>query len=250
MATFKITIFSLYAIAYSFLDSISTAFTATSLCQKTDATALIGLKWSDKYCQQKGRIPIVSLNMLDSSPDPDIPNDEVETNNDLDGGPSMSLPTSYVQPVQQQQPETPAAYVPPPPTPTQNSPPAARQQPMDPLMASLTRDTSNTSLDQPMQNIPLFGEIPADGTLLLLVPAVVSAVLGIIYSIVIAFNSSDQIVDSIMQTGDSISQNAVKRNNQVYDKNVCRGLCSSQQDDIEGLRNFMEAITRNAREGK
>jgi len=218
--------------------------------------------------------------MLDSSPGPDIPDDQPEGNTGSPDGPSMSLPTSSSgspdgpsmslptsssgspdgpsmslpkssspQQQQQQQSETPPTYVPPPPTPTRNSPPAVRQQRMDPLMASLTRDTSGSSPDQLMQNIPLFGEIPADGTLLLLAPAAVFAVLGFIYSIVIAFNSSDAIVDSVLQAGDSISQTASTRNNRVYDKNVCRGLCSSQQQDLDGMRNFMESITRSAREG-
>lgn len=195
------------------------------------------------------RLTIRTLSILSSSQDPNMNDEEFEASNASSGGPSMSLPTSSAQ-QQQQQPETPTAYVPPPPTPTQNSPRMVAQQRMDPLMASLTRDDSNTSPDQPTQNMPLFGEIPADGTLLLLAPAAAFSVLGLIYSIVIAFNSSDQIVSSVMQAGDSIAQTAVNRNNKVYDKNVCRGLCSSQQEDLDGMRNFMEAITRNAREAK
>jgi len=237
------------ALVCGFQASMSIAFAPTSRCQRPDATLRIS-----KLYQQNGRLPIRSLNALNSSADPDMPPDEAVTKNDLGGGPSMSLPTSSAQDggpsmslpkssAQQQQPEIPAAYVPPPPTPTRNSPSAVRQQSMDPLMASLTRDNSDTSPDQPTQNVPFFGEIPADGTLLLLAPALVFGILGFVYSIVIAFNSSDQIVNSLTQT-------AVNKNNQVYDKNVCRGLCSSQQEDIEGLRNFMEAITRNAREGK
>lgn len=223
------------ALVCGFQVSMSIAFAPTSRCQRPDATSRIS-----KLYQQNGRLPIRSLNVLNSSADPDMPPDEAVTKNDLGGGPSMSLPTSSAQ---QQQPEIPAAYVPPPPTPTRNSPSAVRQQSMDPLMASLTRDNSDTSPDQPTQNVPFFGEIPADGTLLLLAPALVFGILGFVYSIVIAFNSSDQIVNSL-------TQSAINKNNQVYDKNVCRGLCSSQQEDIEGLRNFMEAITRNAREGK
>lgn len=161
-----------------------------------------------------------SLNVLNSSPDP--------TDENYD--------ENYEAP----------PYV--PPTPTRNSPEAVRRRAMDPLMASLTRDDSDASPDGPTQTVPIFGEIPADGTMMLLAPAVVFAVLGFITSAVIAFNSADQIVDSIAQTGESIAQTAQNRNNRVFDKDVCRGLCSSQEKDVDGMRNFMEAITRNARE--
>lgn len=117
---------------------------------------------------------------------------------------------------------------------------------MDPLMASLTKDNSNPN--QPMQTVPIFGEIPADGTLLLLAPAVLFAFGGVILGLVVAFNSADQIVDSFSTVGDSIEQTAKERTNRVYDSNVCRGICGSQSDDVDGLRNFMEAITKSARE--
>ncbi len=175
------------------------------------------------------------MKALNSSPDPNnMPSDDTEYDSSMNTDPSMSVP------------ETPATYV--PPTPTRNSPPAVKQQRMDPLMASLTRDDSNPDGDQPTQTVPIFGEIPADGTMMLLAPAVVFAVLGFLFSFVIAFNSADQIVDSIAQTGESIAQTAQNRNNKVYDKNVCRGLCSTQEQDVDGMRNFMEAITRSARE--
>ena len=119
---------------------------------------------------------------------------------------------------------------------------------MDPLMASLTRDDSGATPDGPTQTVPFLGEIPADGSMLLLAPAVAFAILGFGFSFVIAFNSADQIVDSIAQSGDSLAQTAKNRNNRVYDKDVCRGLCSSQEQDIDGMRNFMEFITQGARE--
>lgn len=243
MIKFQVTSSLLLAIACGFDARTSSAFTTTSRSQRLEVNRMIGYVQYGRHSKQKIRMSIRSLNVLNSSPDPNTSDEEFEENYDLDGGASMSSSQ------QQQQPETPVAYVPPPPSPTRNSPQVVRQQRMDPLMASLTRDNSDISPDQPTQNVPIFGEIPADGTLLLLGPAVLFAVLGFVYSIVIAFNSSDRIVDSLMQAGDSVAQSAVNRNNRVYDKNVCRGLCSSQQDDIDGMRNFMEAITRNAREG-
>ena len=112
-------------------------------------------------------------------------------------------------------------------------------------MASLTKD--NVSPESPTKNIPFFGEVPADGSALL-IGTIVFAILGFAYSIVVAVNSSDQIVSSLSQATNSIAQTAADRSNGVYDENVCRGLCSSQENDVDGLRNFMEAITRSARE--
>mmetsp|Transcript_20170 Transcript_20170/g.47365 ORF Transcript_20170/g.47365 Transcript_20170/m.47365 type:complete len:246 (+) Transcript_20170:168-905(+) len=245
MRRFEIAKFLSLFIACGFYGRKSIAL--SSRCQKPRANKLIGSLQNSKPRAEMNRLTIRTLIILSSSQDPNMNDEEFEASNASSGGPSMSLPTSSAQ---KQQPETPTAYVPPPPTPTQNSPRMVAQQRMDPLMASLTRDDSNASPDQPTQNMPLFGEIPADGTLLLLAPAAAFSVLGLIYSIVIAFNSSDQIVSSVMQAGDSIAQTAVNKNNKVYDKSVCRGLCSSQQEDLDGMRNFMEAITRNAREAK
>lgn len=217
MTASHLTILFTLALAFGFGADSSAAFTATSRCQRLD----VGLHGKQHR----------SLNVLNSTPDPEMPSDDMEGNYEVD--PSMSIPD-------------PPAYV--PPTPTRNSPPAVRQKRMDPLMASLTRDDSGATPDGPTQTVPFLGEIPADGTMLLLAPAVAFAILGFGFSFVIAFNSADQIVDSIAQTGDSLAQTAKNRNNRVYDKNVCRGLCSSQEQDIDGMRNFMEFITQGARE--
>ena len=229
MTTVSVAILFIIAIACSFQTDTSLAFTASS-CQKPGAAnTLVGSKrQQDNKHHHHRRLPQGSFHVLNASSGPDMPIEE-----ELEGN-GASMPSSASG---QEQAQTPPAYVPPPPT--RNSPPAVqREQRMDPLMASLTRDNS----DQPTRNVPFFGEIPADGSLLL-GGAVVFAVLGFIYSIVIAVNSSDQIVNSLSQIPHSISQTAIDRSNQVYDENVCRGLCSSQSDDIDGLRNFMESIT-------
>ena len=224
MTYFSFTTLFVLAVAFGFQASPSAAFTTTSQPRCQTLSARNGKQYR-------------LMKALNSSPDPNnMPtDDDMEYDSSMNPDPSMSVPET-----------PPATYV--PPTPTRNSPPAVRQQRMDPLMASLTKDDSIPAGDQPTQTVPIFGEIPADGTLLLLAPAVVFAVLGFLFSFVIAFNSADQIVDSIAQTGDSIAQTAQNRNNRVYDKDVCRGLCSSQQEDVDGMRNFMEAITRSARE--
>mmetsp|Transcript_24923 Transcript_24923/g.53092 ORF Transcript_24923/g.53092 Transcript_24923/m.53092 type:complete len:252 (+) Transcript_24923:101-856(+) len=247
MLSFRTTTVLGLAIACGFKTNTSRALTATSLYRKSGVTALIGSKGTASRCPRNIHLSKRPLVVLGSSPDPNWSPDEMEGNDDVGADASMA---SNQQQQRQQQPETPPAYVPPPPSPTRNSQAAIRQKSMDPLMASLTRDSSNPSADQPTRTVPIFGEIPADGTLLLLAPAVVFAVLGFIYSIVIAVNSTDQIVDSLSQAGGSLAQTAVERSNRSYDENVCRGLCSNQQDDIDGLKNFMEAITRNARENQ
>ena len=233
--TFPISVLLTIAIACSFQADTSLAFTTPS-CQKPGA-ALMTSKLKSNH--QHHRLSQRPFHVLNASSDPDMPAEEaVEADND--GDVSISLPTSSAS---AQQPQTPPTYV--PPSPTRNSPPAVRQQRMDPLMASLTKD--NVSPESPTKNIPLFGEVPADGSALL-IATVVFAILGFVYSIVVAVNSSDQIINSLSQATGSIAQTAANRSNGVYDENVCRGLCSSQQNDVDGLRNFMEAITRSARE--
>lgn len=93
-------------------------------------------------------------------------------------------------------------------------------------------------------NLPLFGEVSVDGSLLVLIPVAVIAIGGFILSIIVAFNSQDQIMDQINQVTDSVTKTAVEKVNQQYDPNECRGLCSDQQQDLDGLRKFMEGLKK------
>lgn len=66
------------------------------------------------------------------------------------------------------------------------------------------------------------------------------SVLGFIFSIVVAFNSRDAI-------GREFSRMEIpemKYTPTVVEEGKCRGICSSQAEDFEGLRNFMESISR------
>mmetsp|Transcript_25596 Transcript_25596/g.28715 ORF Transcript_25596/g.28715 Transcript_25596/m.28715 type:complete len:224 (-) Transcript_25596:245-916(-) len=130
-------------------------------------------------------------------------------------------------------------------SPVSNSPPPVPPKRMDPLMASMTRDNP-ASANLPTRSIPLFGEVPVDGSLMLLVPAVVFAILGFVFSAVIAIKAQDQIVDvfDLNKVVNTMAQSAINQPNQVYDKNVCRGICSTQQDDLEGMYQFMKSITQ------
>jgi hypothetical protein len=137
-------------------------------------------------------------------------------------------------------PEEKNASSPPPP----RAPPVVPQKRMDPLMASLTRMNPETA-NGPTRKIPIFGEVPVDGSLVVLVPAALIGVLGFILSIVVAVQNTDQIVDSLNSVADELSQTATSKVNKVYDESVCRGLCSSQESDLEGLRSFMESLRKD-----
>lgn len=124
---------------------------------------------------------------------------------------------------------------------TGQAPPAdTSQKRMDPLIASLTRIDEPTPANVPTVNAPLFGEVPADGNLALLVPAAAIGVLGFIFSIVVAFNSRDTIVQELSR----VELPEMKYTPTVVEEGQCRGLCSSQDEDLDGLRNFMESISR------
>ena len=112
------------------------------------------------------------------------------------------------------------------------------------MIASLTRVDPNAP-DAPTKNLPLLGEVPVDGSLVVLVPAAVIAVAGFVLSIVIGFSSSDKIVNSLNQVVDDIAVQANEKVNRQYDENTCRGLCSSQEQDLEGLKSFMESLRKN-----
>ena len=124
--------------------------------------------------------------------------------------------------------------------PPPQTPPPVPPKRLDPLMASLTR-TDPSQADVPTKNVPLLGEIPVDGSLAVLLPAAGIAVIGLLLSIYIAFNSSDEIVGLLTQVSSDLSNQASQQANQQYDPNVCRGICSSNND---GLKAFMEGLRK------
>ena len=110
-------------------------------------------------------------------------------------------------------------------------------------MASLTRMDPETA-NGPTRTIPIFGEVPVDGSLVVLIPAALIGFLGLIFSIIVAVQSTDSIVDSLSMLADDLSQTANEKSNMLYDEGVCRGLCSSQDADLDGLRIFMESLRK------
>jgi len=119
------------------------------------------------------------------------------------------------------------------------TPPAVPAKRLDPLLASLTRVDPNANSNAPKTQIPLLGEVTLDKQLFIVVPIVAFAVLGFVFFFVVAFNSQDVFVDSINQWNDSVMNPPAPV---PLDPNECRGLCSSQDKDLEGLRNFMNGL--------
>ena len=119
-------------------------------------------------------------------------------------------------------------------------PATTKQKKLDPLIASLTRIDEPTPSDVPMRSVPLFGEVPADGNLALLVPAAGIAILGFIFSIVVAFNARDELVSEL----NKVELPKMEYKPTVVVEGQCRGLCSNQDDDVDGLRNFMKVMSK------
>ena len=90
------------------------------------------------------------------------------------------------------------------------------------------------------------GVIPRDGSLLLLIPSLVITVVGVVAAIGIALNSGD----AISQAAGEMKQGYVesfKPKPAVYEASEnCRGLCSNQEEDLDGLRTFMQKISRTS----
>lgn len=75
-----------------------------------------------------------------------------------------------------------------------------------------------------------------DKSSILIVPAVLFGVLGLVFSIYVAINSQEAFTEALAQNPylQSASSAPVGEG--------CRGICSSQQDDLEQLRGFMSGL--------
>ncbi len=141
----------------------------------------------------------------------------------------------------QDNPETATPDIPaetPLPLSSQLPPISQKKRTIDPLVASLTRIDEPTPNNVPIVQTPLLGEIPADGNLALLAPAAGIAILGFIFSIVVAFNSKDAFVEELS----AIELPKMEYTPTVVEDGKCRGLCADQEKDLEGLRGFMDSL--------
>ena len=78
-----------------------------------------------------------------------------------------------------------------------------------------------------------------DKTLFIALPTVTFALLGFFSFFMVAMNSGDEVMNAVNEWND-IALNPT--NNAAIDPDACRGLCSSQEQDVEGLRNFMNSL--------
>jgi len=113
-------------------------------------------------------------------------------------------------------------------------------QPTDSLIASLTRVDPEIA-KQPTRVIPIFGEIPVDGTLLLLVPVTLIAVLGVILTFYIGYTSRDVIATELEAVTNAMSKPVSK---ETVVQSGCRGICSDQAGQLEYMRGFMESLKK------
>lgn len=115
---------------------------------------------------------------------------------------------------------------------------------MDPLLASLTR-TDPSAGNVKTVKAPLFGEVAIDGSLVVLVPAVVIGLVGFVMAFDLALNSRDAIVDSLSQLGDDVTAAAAAKTNSLAPiDGSCRGICSTQETDLESLKTFMQGLSK------
>jgi hypothetical protein len=128
-----------------------------------------------------------------------------------------------------------------PPAQMMRTPPSPPPKRLDPLLASLTRVDRQATANTPTKTFPLLGEVTMDRSLFIVLPAVVFAILGFVATFLVAYNSRDVFVDALADWN-NIALNPTPK---LVDPNECRGLCSSQEQDIDGLRNFMNGLGKN-----
>lgn len=207
----------------AFLGTLGTPTFAFRAASST-ITRKQGLAARHRHHRRPNNIVASTTALRLSSPEDEFPNTNSQEQEMMD---QAALEEQYRQGMVQNEQQMPPA----------NARPEAR---IDPLIASLTRIDEPTPANVPMVQAPLIGEIPADGNLAVLVPAAAISILGFIFSIVVAFNSRDSIVQEISK----VELPKMEYTPTVVDEGKCRGLCSSQEEDLDGLRNFMESLSR------
>lgn len=109
---------------------------------------------------------------------------------------------------------------------------------LDPLVRSLTR-LDNDSANAPTLNIPVWGELILDKSLFVLIPVAGFAIIGFFLSIYVGLNSVDAFV-ALEDAG----KNGRRAPVETTSAEGCRGICSSQEDDLEGIRSFMSGLSK------
>jgi hypothetical protein len=110
------------------------------------------------------------------------------------------------------------------------------QKRIDPLLASLTRNNPAPKVGAPTRTFPILGEVVMDKSSILIVPAVLFGVVGLLFSIYVAINSQEAFAEALKENPylQSASSAPVGEG--------CRGICSNQQDDLNSLAGFMNGL--------
>ena len=82
-------------------------------------------------------------------------------------------------------------------------------------------------------------EVSIDGSLLVVLPAIGIALLGIITTVMVVANSSDPIL-APPGTNEAAQSEGRMLDNEV--DQLCRGFCSSQEEQLDKMRSFMNNI--------
>ena len=111
------------------------------------------------------------------------------------------------------------------------------QRKLDPLFLAVTKMDPQMARAKSV-TIPIWGELILDRSLFVLLPIAVFAIGGAILSFYVLINSGDAFVDAIVQN----SLQSVPTSSSTIDEAGCRGLCSSQAQDLDGLRDYMQRL--------
>lgn len=117
-------------------------------------------------------------------------------------------------------------------TPTSSGPSKPFDAPIDPLFKAVTRMDESTANAKTMQ-IPFWGELILDKSLFVLLPIGLFAILGIVSSVFVLLNSTDEFATAIQDQAAAASSTDLT--------STCRGLCSD--DNIDSLRQYMMGIS-------
>ena len=123
-------------------------------------------------------------------------------------------------------------------TPGTSSSRAASPRQLDPLFLAVTKMDPQTQRAERM-SVPIWGELVLDRSLFVFLPIAIFALGGILLSLYVLLNSSDTFVNAII---DAATKQSIPTSSSFPDSDSCRGLCSSQSQDLEGLRSYMNRL--------
>lgn len=89
--------------------------------------------------------------------------------------------------------------------------------------------------------LPLWGDLILDRSLFYLLPVAAFGLIGLVASIIVLFNSTDDFATAITDARTTASAAAAAAVSDD-DSSLCRGLCSNP-NNVEGLRQYMMGIS-------